>query len=902
MNTSAHQHTHQSHSVAKRLAAFSIVLVLGCTLILIAAYVSRLWVAEKLLVNVAAEQGLTSLTLDVTRLDSSNVTIENIAAPSKSLLVRRLEIDFTWREIFERRVEKVVVQGVQINIDAGNQDFNFSTLTDLSSEEENSNSNQFFEARQVSVSDAVVTLEWNQRTFTFGMELEALENPNGWDTGFSGLLEGDYGTLQANWKGTINLDDLAGSSGRGAIGVNVGTLGTVENVSASGTIVALLDDRTLKVEILRPIAFRSKSVPVGISMHLPEELAVAVENGIEGTISGNQAAAVTVRQTGESFFAEADLSAELKTGRTKVATHFKGELSAQGNGNIDHFFVENLETEVVDLPLYGGRFSGTLHLAEIASPISENTVPTKLTFDFRTPRLDGMQIDRIAGEITSNLSVENSRLHFESRDSQVNFENFRIPSTVHIPGTTTFNHTSRGSEFSSNFTVPLGGDQSSPIEFDVAGTLSTLSVHVEAMESQERINVELPKLRLFGSVRPNVCEKIVTVKLDDGSVDHALGKISDISVNLFVRNDRISGTTDLRIDRVGDVQFESPAQQLGLRAITTFRQNSGTTLASGGLKAHNTAVFAQYTAQIENDGSSGNLYLEIPRARLGSRGSINASMVSAFVPVTDLGGIASLDINVDWDESGLRHSGTLDINNGRLETPYGDVNGLTTNLALESLWPPRANMPQIVEIKELNFGIPLTNLNAEITWPGDNTSLIENISVSTYSGRLYAADILIPFEKPAGDFIVTAEDINISTLTALADIDGLKIDGFLSGKIPVHVSPEDLKIAGAHLTTAMPGVVQYRPTPAPAGLANTGGGALLLRALDNFKYDSISVLIDGSVQDEMDVNLLFQGRNPDLYDGYPISFNLNLNGKLFEIAKSGLSGYRLPQTLRNGTR
>jgi hypothetical protein len=48
----------------------------------------------------------------------------------------------------------------------------------------------------------------------------------------------------------------------------------------------------------------------------------------------------------------------------------------------------------------------------------------------------------------------------------------------------------------------------------------------------------------------------------------------------------------------------------------------------------------------------------------------------------------------------------------------------------------------------------------------------------------------------------------------------------------------------------------------------------------------------------MDVKLHIAGANPDLYDGYPIEFNLNLEGALANVLRQGLADYQIPERIR----
>ena len=78
-----------------------------------------------------------------------------------------------------------------------------------------------------------------------------------------------------------------------------------------------------------------------------------------------------------------------------------------------------------------------------------------------------------------------------------------------------------------------------------------------------------------------------------------------------------------------------------------------------------------------------------------------------------------------------------------------------------------------------------------------------------------------------------------------------------------------------------PGLGAYDLKQPPAALEAGGQNVnLLLQALENFRYKDLRLTIDGRTDGEMDVGLHIAGANPDLYDGYPIEFNRNLEGAL----------------------
>jgi hypothetical protein len=146
---------------------------------------------------------------------------------------------------------------------------------------------------------------------------------------------------------------------------------------------------------------------------------------------------------------------------------------------------------------------------------------------------------------------------------------------------------------------------------------------------------------------------------------------------------------------------------------------------------------------------------------------------------------------------------------------------------------------------------------------------------------------------------LTAERLSLEEIFRLTRLDGLSGDGTMHGTLPITVAGAEAVIAGGELVSDGPGWVRYRPAEAPAALQAGGENVnLLLQALENFRYDQLRLTIDGRTDAEMDVGLHIKGANPDLYDGHPIELNLNLEGALANVLRSGLAGYQIPERIR----
>ncbi len=56
-----------------------------------------------------------------------------------------------------------------------------------------------------------------------------------------------------------------------------------------------------------------------------------------------------------------------------------------------------------------------------------------------------------------------------------------------------------------------------------------------------------------------------------------------------------------------------------------------------------------------------------------------------------------------------------------------------------------------------------------------------------------------------------------------------------------------------------------------------------MQALENFHYQDLSGTLDYQSDGTYKMAIRLEGANPDLYDGHPIVFNLNISGSLPEL-------------------
>ena len=147
--------------------------------------------------------------------------------------------------------------------------------------------------------------------------------------------------------------------------------------------------------------------------------------------------------------------------------------------------------------------------------------------------------------------------------------------------------------------------------------------------------------------------------------------------------------------------------------------------------------------------------------------------------------------------------------------------------------------------------------------------------------------------------VLDVDQLDLNELLKLTRLDGLSGDGRINGTLPLTINENGVIVADGKLEATDAGILRYRPDETPSALKAGGESiGLVLQALEDFRYDALDISLDGRTDGETDIKLHLRGANPDLYDGHPIEFNLDLEGDLANLIKANLSNYQIPDRIR----
>lgn len=251
---------------------------------------------------------------------------------------------------------------------------------------------------------------------------------------------------------------------------------------------------------------------------------------------------------------------------------------------------------------------------------------------------------------------------------------------------------------------------------------------------------------------------------------------------------------------------------------------------------------------------------------------------------------------LEWGPDGLRSTGVLDLALRELQSHGAEFRDAAARISFDDLAPPSTPPDQTIRIGQINVGLPFTDglIAFELYPDGQVAGRLDELRL--FGGSIRTEPFAFDPWSPNFRLVLEVAEVDLEQFLAFAEYGELSATGTLHGTIPVAVTPDGVAIRHAVLTTgATGGEIRYRPRDAAANLASADENmALVMRALEQFHYETIRVEIDENAAGELSLRVSLQGSSPKVYDGYPIVLNVNFSGDLADVLRHGLRAYQLP--------
>lgn len=296
----------------------------------------------------------------------------------------------------------------------------------------------------------------------------------------------------------------------------------------------------------------------------------------------------------------------------------------------------------------------------------------------------------------------------------------------------------------------------------------------------------------------------------------------------------------------------------------------------------------------------GQAQLTVTPLELGPGGVTPGSLAPALAGVLLApSGTVAAEGTLGWGPGGLTPAIDVALRDLSFTSGPARIERVNGVVRLDGLAPPSTPPGQHLAIAMLDIGLPFTDGLVDFELREDGLIDVSRLTWRWAGGEVRAQPFSFRSVEEPFTVVLETDNLQLDDLLAEIQLDGLRGQGVMAGRLPVRVEGNVAVIEGGELAAVGPGWVRYRPERVPAGLAGGGGGVeLMLQAAENFQYEVLRLRLDGRTDGEMDIGLQLHGANPDLYDGHPVQFNVNVEGELANIIRRSLEGYTMPDVVR----
>ena len=192
-------------------------------------------------------------------------------------------------------------------------------------------------------------------------------------------------------------------------------------------------------------------------------------------------------------------------------------------------------------------------------------------------------------------------------------------------------------------------------------------------------------------------------------------------------------------------------------------------------------------------------------------------------------------------------------------------------------------VPASLNIKRIDIGLPIADLTTDVSWSGDTVAFGET-EATLLGGR--AASPAFDYNIDTGDarFDLALSNVKLADILALEGDDILG-SGRLDGTLPVFLSDNRPRVEAGRMEARPPGG-SIQVTPAFSGPTGQPGLDFALLALKNFHYEELRCEIEYSETGDLLLGVRLKGSNPDVENGRPIVYNLNISDNIPVLLES----------------
>lgn len=255
----------------------------------------------------------------------------------------------------------------------------------------------------------------------------------------------------------------------------------------------------------------------------------------------------------------------------------------------------------------------------------------------------------------------------------------------------------------------------------------------------------------------------------------------------------------------------------------------------------------------------------------------------ALLPLDLRAGDLDGRFTLDWclnPTATINAKGRLQVRDGALAWDQAWTDGVQATLQLDGLDPLRGQINFAARRGELATGTPLADLNLDLAL-GAKSLDMNSLHVKLLGGSVQGGPLSVDWPLTDQPLPLEIRGIDLGLLLELPKVQGLSGGGRLDGVLPLVYRAGAVEIRDGRLRSQGDGTLKYAPT---LPIADNPG----LQALRNFHFRRFDMHLNYAADGLYRTQTSLEGSNPDFYNGYPIRFGLDINGKLPGLFRAAL--------------
>jgi hypothetical protein len=273
-----------------------------------------------------------------------------------------------------------------------------------------------------------------------------------------------------------------------------------------------------------------------------------------------------------------------------------------------------------------------------------------------------------------------------------------------------------------------------------------------------------------------------------------------------------------------------------------------------------------------------------------------AALCPLLTDLEEVSGTLTAAARLTWPRDPAAESGRLTLSNLTFKSQGTEVAGLNLDVEFDSLLPLASAAGQRLTIRSLDAGVPLEAI--ELVFSLDQAPRprlnLEDGGFGLGGARWEIEPTVLDPAAAQNRVVLATDGLDLATFFELIGVDGLSGSGRLAGSLPIVFAGSDIIVEDGHFDALEPGRLSIRFQALRSALA--GGGETVeaaVKALEDFHYEELSLALAKTAENDATVKLSTLGQNPEVMDGQPFRFNINLESNLTSVLEALQQGYSL---------